>query len=97
MFFNNGYPTVMTIMAKAVNGNPNVYFVRTVLKARSVTPLPQMLPKEIRADLLLEERVMRGNEVFVKNETVSKINLNTFLPLKMASQMPVALRIVVHC
>merc|ERR1712037_493194 len=70
---------------------------RTVLKARSVTPLPLMLPKEIRADLLLEERVMRGNEVFVKNETVSKINLNTFLPLKMASQMPVALRIVVHC
>merc|ERR1712083_77798 len=55
---------------------------RTVRKARSVTPLPQMLPKEIRADLLLEERVMRGNEVFVKNETVSKINLNTFLPLK---------------
>ena len=49
MFFNNGYPTVMNIMAKAVNGNPNVYFVRTVRKARSVTPLPPMLPKEIRA------------------------------------------------
>ena len=54
MFFNNGYPTVMTIMAKAVNGNPNVYFVRTVLKARSVTPLPQMLPKEIRAGEIVQ-------------------------------------------
>ena len=54
MFFNNGYPTVMTIMAKAVNGNPNVYFVRTVLKARSVTPLPLMLPKEIRAGEIVQ-------------------------------------------
>merc|ERR1711971_1532938 len=52
---------------------------RTVRKARSVTPLPLMLPKEIRADLLLEEkRVMRGNrKAVVENDTVSKINLNT--------------------
>merc|ERR1739842_127086 len=55
---------------------------RTVRKARSVTPLPPMLPKEIRADLLLEERVMRGNEAFMENETVSKINLNKFSPKK---------------
>merc|ERR1739842_120996 len=55
---------------------------RTVRKARSVTPLPPMLPKEIRADLLLEERVMRGNEAFMENETVSKINLNTVVPKK---------------
>merc|ERR1711950_24590 len=41
---------------------------RTVRKARSVTPLPPMLPKEIRADLLLEERVMRGNKAVVKNK-----------------------------
>ena len=48
MFFNNGYPTVITIMA--VNGkNTNVYFGRTVRKARSVMPQPQMLPKEIPA------------------------------------------------
>ena len=53
MFFNNGYPTVMTIMGKAVKGKPNVYFVRTVRKARSVTPLPPMLPKEIRAGEIL--------------------------------------------
>ena len=145
MFFNNGYPTVMTIMAKAVNGNPNVYFVRTVLKARSVTPLPQMLPKEIRAgeilnpdsslssrqkdrqtdrqtdrqfninqtlfsifrrrkniwkfnlpilaDLLLEEkRVMRGNKAVVENETVSKINLNTVVPLITAHPNRCSLR-----
>merc|ERR1712018_1090430 len=51
---------------------------RTVRKARSVTRLPQMLPKEIPADLLPEERAMRGNKAFVKNESaVSKINLNT--------------------
>merc|ERR1712141_915221 len=51
---------------------------RTVRKARSVTPLPPMLPKEIRADLLLvEKRVMRGNKAVVENDTVSKINLNT--------------------
>merc|ERR1712108_80917 len=49
---------------------------RTVRKARSATPQPPMLPKEIRADLL-EERVMRGNDVFVKEKTVSKINLST--------------------
>ena len=53
MFFNNGYPTVMTIMGKPVKGKPNVYFVRTVRKARSVTPLPPMLPKEIRAGEIL--------------------------------------------
>merc|ERR1712080_227714 len=50
---------------------------RTVRKARNVTRLPLMLLKEIPADLLPEERVMRGNKAFVKNETVSKINLNT--------------------
>merc|ERR1712126_509441 len=49
---------------------------RTVLKARSVTRLPQMLLKEIPADLLPEERAMRGNKAFVKNQTaLSKINL----------------------
>ena len=53
MYFNNGYPTVimMTIMKLA---EVNVYFVRTVLKARSVTPLPQMLPKEIRAGEIVQ-------------------------------------------
>merc|ERR1719367_289040 len=54
---------------------------RTVRKARSVTLLPPMLPKEIPADLLPEERVMRGNKAFVKNETVFKMNLNTVFPL----------------
>ena len=38
----------------------------------------------ILADLLLEERVMRGNEAFMENETVSKINLNTVVPLILA-------------
>merc|ERR1712210_301495 len=53
---------------------------RTVRKARSVTPLP---PKEIRADLLLEEkRVMRGNKAVVENDTVSKINLKKTPPKK---------------
>merc|ERR1712179_901551 len=48
MYFNNGYPTVimMTIMKLA---KVNVYFVRTVLKARSVTRLPPTLPEEIPA------------------------------------------------
>ena len=48
MYFNNGYPTVimMTITKLA---KVNVYFVRTVQKARSVTRLPPMLPKEIPA------------------------------------------------
>ena len=41
-------------MGKAVKGNPNVYFVRTVRKARSVTPLPRMLPKEIRAGEIVQ-------------------------------------------
>merc|ERR1711931_261423 len=50
---------------------------RTVRKARSATPQPLMLPKEIPADLQLEERVMRGSDVFVKEKTVSKINLST--------------------
>ena len=36
----------------------------------------------ILADLLPEEKVMRRNKAFVKNETVSKINLNKVFPLK---------------
>merc|ERR1711971_644131 len=47
--------------------------LRTVRKARSVMPRPLMLLKEIRADLLLEERVTRGGDVFVENKVVSKI------------------------
>merc|ERR1711971_19218 len=50
---------------------------RTVLKARSVMPQPLMLPKEIPADPPLEERVMRGSNVFVDDKIVSKINLST--------------------
>merc|ERR1719264_2132409 len=42
----------------------------------STTDTPRTVPKEIRADLLLEEkRVMRGNKAVVENDTVSKINL----------------------
>merc|ERR1712212_253849 len=52
---------------------------RTVRKARNVMPRPQMLLKEIHADLL-EERVMRGSDVFVEDKTVSKINLSTVVP-----------------
>merc|ERR1712032_1484926 len=54
---------------------------RTVRKARNVMPQPQMLPKEIPGDLL-EERVMRGSDVFVEDKTVSKINLSTVVPSK---------------
>merc|ERR1739844_878818 len=50
---------------------------RTVLKAKSVMPQLLMLPKEIPADPPLEERVMRGSDVFVEDKIVSKINLST--------------------
>ena len=77
MFFNNGYPTVMTIMGKAVKGKPNVYFVRTVRKARSVTPLPPMLPKEIRAGEILNPdssgSSRQTNRQFNINQTVFSI------------------------
>merc|ERR1712008_374638 len=62
---------------------------RTMLKARSVTLQPPMLPKEIRADLLLEERRgMRENEDFVENEIVSTINLSTVVPFIIAHPNP---------
>ena len=41
----------------------------------------------ILADLL-EERVMRGNDVFVKEKTVSKINLSTVVFLIIAPPNP---------
>merc|ERR1712210_442924 len=46
----------------------------TVRKTRSATLPPPMLPREIHADLLEEEkrRVMRGNDV--EGKIVSKIN-----------------------
>merc|ERR1712228_1088061 len=57
---------------------------RTVRKARSATQRPPMLPREIHADLLEEEkrRVMRGNDAFVEDKIVSKINQSTVVPLK---------------
>ena len=79
-------------------------------KARSATPQPPMLPKEIPAgenfdqvtflnhcrkinlpilaDLQLEERVMRGSDVFVKEKTVSKINLSTVVLLMISHPNP---------
>ena len=51
MFFNNGYPTVRIIIFKKKiwMAWPNVYFCRTVRKARSATQRPPMLPREIHA------------------------------------------------
>merc|ERR1711936_106793 len=56
----------------------------TVRKARSATQRPPMLPREIHADLLEEEkrRVMRGNDV--EDKIVSKINQSTVVPLSGA-------------
>merc|ERR1711918_32407 len=58
----------------------------TVRKARSATQRPPMLPREIHADLLEEEkrRVMRGNDAFVEDKIVSKINQSTVVPLSGA-------------
>ena len=47
-----------------------------------ITDLP------ILADLQLEERVMRGSDVFVKEKTVSKINLSTVVPLMISHPNP---------
>ena len=58
MFFNNGYPTVITIMA--ANGKSIImYFGRTVQKARNVMPRPQMLPKEIPAGDILNPHTVQ--------------------------------------
>merc|ERR1712066_1009315 len=48
-------------------------------EVRSATQQPPMLPREIHADLLEEEkrRVMRGNDAFVEDKIVSKINQST--------------------
>merc|ERR1712228_188157 len=58
----------------------------TVRKARSATLRPPMLPREIHADLLEEEkrRVMRGNDAFVEDKIVSKINQSTVVPFSGA-------------